>query len=161
MAFIWRRRSTTIVKLVALILAIWFCVIFLIYTDDTRRRAAQETSGYGAAVPAVGSGNPIALALKNGPDSAEDEFDADAAVAAAEALAAGPAAGAAAAAAGEAGQEADVPPTAKQHKVARVKVLPRAKVAEDSWRQNAIPQSEDKIVHKPAAKEDGECSYAT
>lgn len=158
MAFIWRRRSTTIVKLVALILAIWFCVVFLIYTDDTRRRAAQETSGYGAAVPAVGSGDPIALALKNAPDSAEDELDAEAAAAAAEALGAGPAAGAAAAA-GEAGQEADVPPTAKQHKVARVKVLPRAKVAEDSWRQNAIPQSEDKIVHKQEPKEDGESNY--
>lgn len=146
MAFIWRRRSTTIVKLVAVILAIWFCVVFLIYTDDTRRRAAQDSSGYGAAVPAVG--DPIALALKNGPDSAERDFDAAAAAAAA----------AVPNVAAEVAQEADVPPTAKQHKQSRVKVLPRLKVAE-SRRQNAIAQPEDKIINKPQAKEDGECGY--
>lgn len=145
MAFIWRRRSTTIVKLVALMLAIWFCIAFLIYTDDTRRRAAQDTSGYGGAVPAAG--DPIALALQNRLDSGQ-ELDA------AEAVPDVVAVPGAAAAAADSGQEADVPPTAKQHK-SRVKVLPRQKV-EDSRRQNAVVQPEDKIINKP--KDEGECN---
>ncbi|XP_034654747.1 putative polypeptide N-acetylgalactosaminyltransferase 9 isoform X2 [Drosophila subobscura] len=67
MAFIWRRRSTTIVKLVAFLLAIWFCIAFLVYTDDTRRRAAQEggASGSAAGGGAVPLGDPIALPLRN------------------------------------------------------------------------------------------------
>lgn len=147
MAFIWRRRSTTIVKLVALMLAIWFCIAFLIYTDDTRRRAAQDTSGYGGAVPAAG--DPIALALQNRLDSSGQELDAAEAVPDVVAVPA-----AAAAAGADLGQEADVPPTAKQHK-SRVKVLPRQKV-EDSRRQNADVQPEDKIINKP--KDEGECN---
>ncbi|KAL7738343.1 hypothetical protein ACLKA6_006665 [Drosophila palustris] len=134
MAFIWRRRSTTIVKLVALMLAIWFCIAFLIYTDDTRRRAAQETSGFGVG---DSGGDPIALALKNGPESGEEQqqladvngnaIDRDAP------------------------QEADVPPTAK-HK-SRVKVLPRLK-AEESVRHNVVVHPEEKAVNKQEAKED-------
>lgn len=78
MAFIWRRRSTTIVKLVAFLVAIWFCIAFLVYTDDTRRRASQGGSsgigsglgagggaGGGGGVPALG--DPIALPLRNVP----------------------------------------------------------------------------------------------
>ncbi|KAH8290596.1 hypothetical protein KR054_004356 [Drosophila jambulina] len=81
MAFIWRRRSTTIVKLVFFLLAIWFCIAFLVYTDDTRRRASQEGGGSaagsalgggpGPAAGAGGLGDPIALALRNEP-AAED-----------------------------------------------------------------------------------------
>lgn len=126
-------------------LAIWFCIAFLIYTDDTRRRAAQDTSGYGGAVPAAG--DPVALPLRNGPGSVEQELDAAEAVPDVVAVPA-------AAAAADSGQEADVPPTAKQHK-SRVKVLPRQKV-EDSRRQNDVVQPEDKIINKP--KEDGECN---
>ncbi|XP_073812248.1 polypeptide N-acetylgalactosaminyltransferase 9 isoform X1 [Musca autumnalis] len=37
MAFIWRRRSTSIVKIIAILMAIWFFVAFFIYTDDGRR----------------------------------------------------------------------------------------------------------------------------
>ncbi|XP_041447788.1 putative polypeptide N-acetylgalactosaminyltransferase 9 isoform X2 [Drosophila obscura] len=67
MAFIWRRRSTTIVKLVAFLLAIWFCIAFLVYTDDTRRRAAQEgASGSAAGGGSAPLGDPIALPLRNG-----------------------------------------------------------------------------------------------
>ncbi|XP_032597060.1 putative polypeptide N-acetylgalactosaminyltransferase 9 isoform X1 [Drosophila grimshawi] len=132
MAFIWRRRSTTIVKLVALMLAIWFCIAFLIYTDDTRRRAVQESSGgsgYGIANNinsggggGGGGGDPIAMALKNGPLSGEE----DAAFNAIDR---------------EAPQEADVPPTAK-HK--RVKVIPRG--------QQQLQLAQDKvIIHKQAA----------
>ncbi|XP_023163949.2 putative polypeptide N-acetylgalactosaminyltransferase 9 isoform X2 [Drosophila hydei] len=152
MAFIWRRRSTTIVKLVALMLAIWFCIAFVIYTDDTRRRASvQESSGFGASGnnglnAGGGGGDPVALALKNGPISEEEEaaaFDAfagnrneleDVADRAAP-------------------QEADVPPTAK-HK--RVKVIPRQQ-AVDSLHRNvaAVVPVEDKTAHKqPPSKED-------
>ena len=42
MAFIWRRRSTSIVKIVAILTAIWFFVAFFIYTDDTRRETASN-----------------------------------------------------------------------------------------------------------------------
>ncbi|KAH8275515.1 hypothetical protein KR026_009415 [Drosophila bipectinata] len=84
MAFIWRRRSTTIVKLVAFLVAIWFCIAFLVYTDDTRRRASQGgSSGIGSGPAAGGSvgggggapalGDPIALPLRNAPDS--EDFD--------------------------------------------------------------------------------------
>ncbi|XP_065369181.1 putative polypeptide N-acetylgalactosaminyltransferase 9 isoform X2 [Calliphora vicina] len=42
MAFIWRRRSTSIVKIIAVLTAIWFFVAFFIYTDDTRRETASN-----------------------------------------------------------------------------------------------------------------------
>lgn len=137
-------------------LAIWFCIAFLIYTDDTRRRASvQESSGFGASGnnglnAGGGGGDPVALALKNGPISEEEEaaaFDAfagnrneleDVADRAAP-------------------QEADVPPTAK-HK--RVKVIPRQQ-AVDSLHRNvaAVVPVEDKTAHKqPPSKEDGKLS---
>jgi len=147
MAFIWRRRSTTIVKLVALMLAIWFCIAFLIYTDDTRRRAAQETSGFGAGNIVGGGdsgGDPIALALKNGPDSGEELAGHGFVVNGNNAIAD---------ADRDVPQEADVPPTAK-HK-SRVKVLPRLK-AEESVRHNVVVHPEEKVVNKQEAKEDGE-----
>ncbi|KAH8355213.1 hypothetical protein KR093_008742 [Drosophila rubida] len=132
MAFIWRRRSTTIVKLVALMLAVWFCIAFLIYTDDTRRRAAQETSGYGAAIGlggGGGGGDPTALALHA--ESGE----------------------AALAVNGNAPQEADVPPTSKPR--SRVKALPRLN-AEESVHHNVVVQPEEKASSggKPEVKED-------
>ncbi|KAH8375324.1 hypothetical protein KR200_008834 [Drosophila serrata] len=75
MAFIWRRRSTTIVKLVFFLVAIWFCIAFLLYTDDTQRRASQEgvgsaagsALGGGPGAAGGGLGDPIALALRNEP----------------------------------------------------------------------------------------------
>lgn len=42
MAFIWRRRSTSIVKIIAILMAIWFFVAFFVYTDDTRRETASN-----------------------------------------------------------------------------------------------------------------------
>lgn len=95
------------------------------------------------------AGDPIALALENRLDSSGQELDAAEAVPDVVAVPA-----AAAAAGADSGQEADVPPTAKQHK-SRVKVLPRQKV-EDSRRQNAVEQPEDKIINKP--KDEGECN---
>ncbi|EDW10537.1 putative polypeptide N-acetylgalactosaminyltransferase 9 isoform X1 [Drosophila mojavensis] len=150
MAFIWRRRSTTIVKLVALMLAIWFCIAFLIYTDDTRRRATlQESSGFGASGnnglnAGGGAGDPVALALKNGPISEEEvnaalnafggnrndlEDVADRA----------------------APQEADVPPTAK-HK--RVKVIPRQQNVESLHRNVAVRADEKTPQKLSLSKED-------
>ncbi|XP_030238859.1 putative polypeptide N-acetylgalactosaminyltransferase 9 isoform X2 [Drosophila navojoa] len=143
MAFIWRRRSTTIVKLVALMLAIWFCIAFLIYTDDTRRRAnVQESSGFGASGnngfnAAGGAGDPIALALKNGPvsdeemNAANNAFDGNRNDLEDVADRAAP-------------QEADVPPTAK-HK--RVKVIPRQQNVE-SLHRNVAVHADEKTPHK-------------
>ncbi|KRF79302.1 putative polypeptide N-acetylgalactosaminyltransferase 9 isoform X2 [Drosophila virilis] len=140
MAFIWRRRSTTIVKLVALMLAIWFCIAFLIYTDDTRRRAAQETSGYGASGninaggggggggggAGAGAGDPVAMALKNGPISEE-----------------------------EPGNDSFAVYDNAIGESNRVKVKPRQQ-DDDSLRQNAVVHAVEKPVHKqkPPPKED-------
>ncbi|XP_016988752.1 putative polypeptide N-acetylgalactosaminyltransferase 9 isoform X2 [Drosophila rhopaloa] len=122
MAFIWRRRSTTIVKLVAFLLAIWFCIAFLVYTDDTRRRASQEGgggSGVGSALGgggAGGLGDPIALALRNEP--AGEDFGINGNVIG-----------------GGGGQkqahdEADIPPTVGKHKVDHQAERLRKKAAE-------------------------------
>ncbi|XP_030388357.1 putative polypeptide N-acetylgalactosaminyltransferase 9 [Scaptodrosophila lebanonensis] len=69
MAFIWRRRSASIVKILAVLLAIWFCIAFLLYTDDTRRRA-QVGSG-------ASGGGGDAMALKSGGDSEDLGQDQD------------------------------------------------------------------------------------
>ncbi|XP_046811316.1 putative polypeptide N-acetylgalactosaminyltransferase 9 [Lucilia cuprina] len=61
MAFIWRRRSTSIVKIIAVLTAIWFFVAFFIYTDDTRRETASNKwsamSQQLKSLAAGGSGN--------------------------------------------------------------------------------------------------------
>ncbi|KAL5287270.1 gly-5.2 family protein [Megaselia abdita] len=51
MGFIWRRRSTSIVKIVAILTIIWFTVAFVLYTDDSQRIASKW--------------NPMSLALKS------------------------------------------------------------------------------------------------
>lgn len=51
MGFIWRRRSTSIVKIVAILTIIWFTVAFILYTDDSQRIANKW--------------NPISLGLKS------------------------------------------------------------------------------------------------
>ncbi|XP_039484714.1 putative polypeptide N-acetylgalactosaminyltransferase 9 isoform X2 [Drosophila santomea] len=140
MAFIWRRRSTTIVKLVAFALAIWFCIAFLVYTDDTRRRAAQEgagSSGAGSA-PGVGGGagglgDPIALALRNEP--AGEDFGINGNVI------------------GGGGQkqahdEADIPPTVGKHKPDLEAERLRKKAADQPKKK---PQEDSKKVIDPPA----------
>ncbi|XP_043645792.1 putative polypeptide N-acetylgalactosaminyltransferase 9 isoform X2 [Drosophila teissieri] len=141
MAFIWRRRSTTIVKLVAFALAIWFCIAFLVYTDDTRRRAAQEggagASGAGSA-PGVGGGagglgDPIALALRNEP--AGEDFGSNGNVI------------------GGGGQkqahdEADIPPTVGKHKADLEAERLRKKAADQPKKK---PQEDGKKVIDPPA----------
>ncbi|XP_033149259.1 putative polypeptide N-acetylgalactosaminyltransferase 9 isoform X2 [Drosophila busckii] len=127
MAFLWRRRSTTIVKLVALMLAIWFCIAFLIYTDDTRRRAAQDNnSGYASFMDTgtgggAAAGDPIAMALKNAPSSAEELAAALHAITPER-------------------EEADVPPTIKHRSR---KLIPRLKV-EESVRHNVVVHPEER-----------------
>lgn len=44
MSFLWRRRSTSIVKIVVILTAIWFTIAFLIYTDDGRRGQGHNLS---------------------------------------------------------------------------------------------------------------------
>ncbi|XP_059225132.1 putative polypeptide N-acetylgalactosaminyltransferase 9 isoform X2 [Stomoxys calcitrans] len=74
MAFIWRRRSTSIVKIIAILMAIWFFVAFFIYTDDARRDSASNKwnsmslpwKGFaGNAAGAGGAGNGAGSALDN------------------------------------------------------------------------------------------------
>lgn len=109
-------------KLVAFALAIWFCIAFLVYTDDTRRRAAQEGAGASGAgsAPGVGGGagglgDPIALALRNEP--AGEDFGINGNVI------------------GGGGQkqahdEADIPPTVGKHKADLQAERMRKKAAE-------------------------------
>lgn len=121
MAFIWRRRSTTIVKLVFFLLAIWFCIAFLVYTDDTRRRASQDAGasaagsalGGGAGAGAGGLGDPIALALRNEP--AGDDLGIN-----------GNVIGGADGRHKPARDEADIPPTVGKHKDLAEKLRKRA-----------------------------------
>lgn len=51
MGFIWRRRSTSIVKIVAILTIIWFTVAFILYTDDSQRISSKW--------------NPISMGLKS------------------------------------------------------------------------------------------------
>ncbi|KAH8372711.1 hypothetical protein KR009_003242 [Drosophila setifemur] len=138
MAFIWRRRSTTIVKLVAFLLAIWFCIAFLVYTDDTRRRAVQEggaSSGGGSALggggPAGGLGDPIALALRNEPIAAGDDSVSN--------VVGG----------GRKQQvdEADIPPTVGKHKIEKAEDKKHWKKAHEQQKQK--PQEDLKKVIDP------------
>ncbi|XP_017044497.1 LOW QUALITY PROTEIN: putative polypeptide N-acetylgalactosaminyltransferase 9 [Drosophila ficusphila] len=144
MAFIWRRRSTTIVKLVAFLLAIWFCIAFLVYTDDTRRRASQEGaggSGVGSAVGggggAGGLGDPIALALRNEPIG--EDFGVN-----------GNVIGGGGGGGGGGGQkqpdEADIPPTVGKHKVDHQAERQRKKAADQPKKK---PQDDTKKVIDP------------
>ncbi|XP_032572990.1 putative polypeptide N-acetylgalactosaminyltransferase 9 isoform X2 [Drosophila sechellia] len=140
MAFIWRRRSTTIVKLVAFALAIWFCIAFLVYTDDTRRRAAQEGAGAsgGGSAPGVGGGagglgDPIALALRNEP--AGEDFGINGNV-----IGGGRQK--------QAHDEADIPPTVGKHKTDLQAERMRKKAAEQPKKK---PQEYSKKVIDPPA----------
>ena len=56
MAFIWRRRSTSIVKIVAILTAVWFTVAFLIYSDNTQRGDAQDNAGMALHLQSAGGG---------------------------------------------------------------------------------------------------------
>lgn len=120
-------------------LAIWFCIAFLIYTDDTRRRAAQETSGYaasgiinagGGGGAGAGVGDPVAMALKNGPISEE-----------------------------EPGNDSFAVYDNAIGESNRVKVKPRQQ-DDDSLRQNAVVHAVEKPVHKQKLppKEEGKLS---
>ncbi|XP_055923316.1 putative polypeptide N-acetylgalactosaminyltransferase 9 isoform X2 [Eupeodes corollae] len=56
MAFIWRRRSTSIVKIVAILTVIWFTIAFLLYTDDTRRASKWNAMSLGLRGDSGGGG---------------------------------------------------------------------------------------------------------
>ncbi|XP_016993179.2 putative polypeptide N-acetylgalactosaminyltransferase 9 isoform X1 [Drosophila takahashii] len=137
MAFIWRRRSTTIVKLVAFLLAIWFCIAFLVYTDDTRRRASQEGGGASGAGSAQGGGgglgDPIALALRNEP--AGEDLGVN-----------GNVIGGGGGGQKQAHDEADIPPTVGKHKVDHQAERLRKKAAEQPKKK---PQDDTKKVIDP------------
>ncbi|XP_016967941.1 putative polypeptide N-acetylgalactosaminyltransferase 9 isoform X2 [Drosophila biarmipes] len=143
MAFIWRRRSTTIVKLVAFLLAIWFCIAFLVYTDDTRRRASQEGgaggSGAGSALGgggAGGLGDPIALPLRNEPGGEDLGGNGN--------IIGGGGGGGQK----QAHDEADIPPTVGKHKVDHQAERLRKKAAEQPKKK---PQDDTKKVIDPPA----------
>ncbi|KAH8234309.1 hypothetical protein KR038_007247 [Drosophila bunnanda] len=148
MAFIWRRRSTTIVKLVFFLLAIWFCIAFLVYTDDTRRRASQEGGGSaagsalgggpGAAAGAGGLGDPIALALRNEPAGEDNGIN-------------GNVIGGSDGRHKPARDEADIPPTVGKHKENLADKL-RKKAQEH---QKAKPvEDTNKVIEPPGDFED-------
>ncbi|XP_068147212.1 putative polypeptide N-acetylgalactosaminyltransferase 9 isoform X1 [Drosophila tropicalis] len=118
MAFIWRRRSTTIVKLVAVLLAIWFCIAFLIYTDDTRRQAAQVGSGGSAGSGPAAPGDPVAMALRDGLEDPVVDSDL------------GALGNAIDSAQGNAIDEADIPPT----------IAPKPKVAHSAEKKKPVPK---------------------
>nr|XP_036668914.1 putative polypeptide N-acetylgalactosaminyltransferase 9 isoform X1 [Drosophila suzukii]XP_036668915.1 putative polypeptide N-acetylgalactosaminyltransferase 9 isoform X1 [Drosophila suzukii] len=139
MAFIWRRRSTTIVKLVAFLLAIWFCIAFLVYTDDTHRRASQEGGGGSGAGSALGGGgagglgDPIALPLRNEPGGEDLGGN-------------GNVIGGGGGGQKQARDEADIPPTVGKHKVDHQAERLRKKVAEQPKKK---PQDDTKKVIDP------------
>ncbi|XP_041633152.1 putative polypeptide N-acetylgalactosaminyltransferase 9 isoform X1 [Drosophila kikkawai] len=147
MAFIWRRRSTTIVKLVFFLLAIWFCIAFLVYTDDTRRRASQEGGGSAAAGSALGGGpgagaaglgDPIALALRNEPAGEDQGIN-------------GNVIGGSDGRHKPARDEADIPPTVGKHKENLAEKL-RKRAQEH---QKAQPVEDDKkVIDPPSDLED-------
>ncbi|XP_017473458.1 PREDICTED: putative polypeptide N-acetylgalactosaminyltransferase 9 isoform X1 [Rhagoletis zephyria] len=58
MAFIWRRRSASIVKIVAILTAIWFTVAFFIYSDDagSENNSNNKWSGMSLALKSVAGG---------------------------------------------------------------------------------------------------------
>lgn len=68
MAFIWRRRSTSIVKIVIILTAIWFTIAFLIYTDDNSRRGNGNNSGStgNGGGPSIGHHLPLSLKSSGG-----------------------------------------------------------------------------------------------
>lgn len=63
MGFIWRRRSTSIVKIVAILTIIWFTVAFILYTDDSQRIASKW--------------NPISMGLKSAANDVSPGDDLD------------------------------------------------------------------------------------
>ncbi|XP_054740666.1 putative polypeptide N-acetylgalactosaminyltransferase 9 isoform X2 [Anastrepha obliqua] len=74
MAFIWRRRSASIVKIVAILTAIWFTVAFFIYNDDTRSSSDTKWNGMSLALKSVaggGGGAPV-----NVPDGEQGIYEA-------------------------------------------------------------------------------------
>lgn len=56
MAFIWRRRSASIVKIVAMLTAIWFTVAFFIYHDDSVQGSSNKWNGMSLALKSVAGG---------------------------------------------------------------------------------------------------------
>lgn len=70
MAFIWRRRSTSILKIVAVLTVIWFTIAFLLYTDDTRRASKWNGISLGFRSDGVIGGESV-----GGRAGAADEFD--------------------------------------------------------------------------------------
>ncbi|XP_054091038.1 putative polypeptide N-acetylgalactosaminyltransferase 9 isoform X1 [Zeugodacus cucurbitae] len=59
MAFIWRRRSASIVKIVAMLTAIWFTVAFFLYHDDSSQGGSSKWNGMSLALKSVGGGGNV------------------------------------------------------------------------------------------------------
>ncbi|XP_037914101.1 putative polypeptide N-acetylgalactosaminyltransferase 9 isoform X1 [Hermetia illucens] len=82
MAFFWRRRSSSIVKIVIILTAIWFTIAFLIYTDDGRRAqgrlslSLKGSAGIDSGASAVGGGgNPIETAIDSNNEIPDHDFN--------------------------------------------------------------------------------------
>ncbi|XP_054090796.1 putative polypeptide N-acetylgalactosaminyltransferase 9 [Zeugodacus cucurbitae] len=62
MVFIWRRRSASIVKIVAMLTAIWFTVAFFLYHDDSSQGGSSKWNGMSLALKSVGGGSNVGAA---------------------------------------------------------------------------------------------------
>lgn len=66
MGFLWRRRSS-VVKIVILLSAVWFTIVFLIYSEDRNRSTASGGGASGSGGSGIGGHHnlPPALSLKS------------------------------------------------------------------------------------------------
>ncbi|XP_054091257.1 putative polypeptide N-acetylgalactosaminyltransferase 9 [Zeugodacus cucurbitae] len=67
MAFIWRRRSASIVKIVAMLTAIWFTVALFLYHDDSSQGGSSKWNGISLALKSVGGGGNVGAGAGNKP----------------------------------------------------------------------------------------------
>uniref|UniRef100_A0A034VQH2 Polypeptide N-acetylgalactosaminyltransferase n=1 Tax=Bactrocera dorsalis TaxID=27457 RepID=A0A034VQH2_BACDO len=77
MAFIWRRRSASIVKIVAVLTAIWFTVAFFIYHDDAAQGSgSNKWNGMSLALKSVAGGGGAGGAAPNALDAEQGIYEA-------------------------------------------------------------------------------------
>ncbi|XP_067626515.1 putative polypeptide N-acetylgalactosaminyltransferase 9 isoform X2 [Eurosta solidaginis] len=74
MAFILRRRSASIVKVLVLIVVVWFTVAFFIYSDDAQS-GGRKWNGMSLALKSVGSAGSQANAPDGGAEGAYEAGD--------------------------------------------------------------------------------------
>lgn len=76
MGFLWRRRSS-LLKIVVLLSAVWFTIVFLIYTEDHRNGSSSAVGGSGSGnIPSHNNVLPP-LSLKGDFNGINNEIDTD------------------------------------------------------------------------------------